>query len=266
MPDRWQWPCLHLLGSLVCLTGGVDREGLPGTRPVVPRPDPGGEHRADSGGREVRLPPRLKFSTYATWWIRQAVSARPRRQSPHDPVPVHMVETINKEVHVGASWSRSSAASRPPTRSRWSSSGPPAGPDILRIAQLPVSLEKPSARRRTPSWATSWRTTGPSRRSNGVREPAPRERRKALDALPAARARGIEMRYGLEGHQARTLEEVGRALALPRADSPDREQHAEEAGAACPRHSGCATLVARESRPRWSVRPVRVDYAHSIAF
>ena len=59
-----------------------------------------------------------KFSTYATWWIRQAITRAIADQARTIRIPVHMVETINKLVRISAGCCRSSAASRRPRRSR----------------------------------------------------------------------------------------------------------------------------------------------------
>ena len=59
-----------------------------------------------------------KFSTYATWWIRQAITRAIADQARTIRIPVHMIETINKLIRtVSASWCRNSAASRPPKKS-----------------------------------------------------------------------------------------------------------------------------------------------------
>ena len=194
-----------------------------------------------------------KFSTYATWWIRQAVTRAIADKARTIRIPVHMVEKLNKVVHVerqlvqefgreptpdeiavelavdGARGRRTSCAS-PSCRSRWRSR---------------------SARRRTPSSATSSRTTRPSRRSSWPRENLRRENvRRALEALPAREREVIEMRYGLTGARPATLEEVGPRLRChARADPPDREQHAEEARGAARGAAARGTLRRASRRP-----------------
>ena len=72
-------------------------------RPQVrPQPDadagprPGGQHRPDPRGREVRLPKGFKFSTYATWWVRQAITRGIAQQARVVRLPVHVVEELNQ--------------------------------------------------------------------------------------------------------------------------------------------------------------------------
>ena len=62
----------------------------------LPRPDPGRQHRPDAGGRQVRVPPRLQVLTYATWWIRQAITRAIADQARTIRIPVHMIETMSK--------------------------------------------------------------------------------------------------------------------------------------------------------------------------
>src|SRR6266536_1998724 len=73
----------------------LDREAAPRPRPLVPRPDPGRLARVDPCGREVRLSQGFKFSTYATWWIRQAVTRALADKARTIRIPVHMFERLN---------------------------------------------------------------------------------------------------------------------------------------------------------------------------
>ena len=100
---------------------GLDREGLSRSWPVVPRPDPGGSLSL------IRVPEKFdyrrgyKFSTYATWWIRQAVTRAIADKARTIRIPVHMVEKLNKVITSSGSSSSASGASRGPRRSRPSS-------------------------------------------------------------------------------------------------------------------------------------------------
>ena len=87
-----------------------------------------------------------KFSTYATWWIRQAITRAIADQARTIRIPVHMVETINRlDPHVSAGWCRSSAASRPARRSARELELITADKvrEIMKVSQEPVSLETP---------------------------------------------------------------------------------------------------------------------------
>ena len=141
-----------------------------------------------------------KFSTYATWWIRQAVTRAIADKGRTIRIPVHMVEKLNKVVHVERQLVQS--LGREPTPEEI------AGElecdvrevrDILRMSQQPISLRSRSATRRSPSSATSSRTRRPSRRSSRRGEPAQGERAPALAALPQREREVIEMRFGLTG-------------------------------------------------------------------
>ena len=105
--------------------------------------------------------------------------------------------------------------------------------DILRIAQLPVSLEKPIGEEEDSELGDFVEDEAAESPFERASENLRRENvRRALDALPPREREVIEMRYGLKGHKARTLEEVGpRVRSHARAHPPDREQHAEEARA-----------------------------------
>ena len=171
-----------------------------------------------------------KFSTYATWWIRQAVTRAIADKARAIRIPVHMVEKLNKVVHIERQlvqeFGREPTPEEVADELQWT---PREVKDILRIAQLGVARE---ADRRGGGLRAGRHRGG---RDGGVALRAGLENlrrenvRRALDTLPPREREVIEMRYGLTGHKARTLEEVGRAFGHPRAHPPDREQHAQEA-------------------------------------
>ena len=85
-----------------------------------------------------------KFSTYATWWIRQAVTRAIADKGRTIRIPVHMVEKLNKVVHVERQLVQQLGREPSRRRSRASSRSPPREVrDILRMGQQPISLEKP---------------------------------------------------------------------------------------------------------------------------
>ena len=95
----------------------LDREELPQPGPPVPRPDPGGHARPHPRRREVRLAPRIQVSTYATWWIRQAVARALADKARTIRMPVHIVERMQKMNRAERRSGWSSAASRRSRRS-----------------------------------------------------------------------------------------------------------------------------------------------------
>ncbi|MFN8162577.1 MAG: sigma-70 family RNA polymerase sigma factor [Solirubrobacterales bacterium] len=171
-----------------------------------------------------------KFSTYATWWIRQAVTRAIADKARTIRIPVHMVEKLNRVAHVERQLVQKLGREPEPAEIaeelRWPTSDVR---DILRVAQLPVSLEKPVGDEDESE-------LGDFVADDAVLEPfeeasehlVPRVR-KALDALPERERQVIELRYGLSG--AELLDPRGSGPHLrrhPRADPPDREQHPEE--------------------------------------
>ena len=159
-----------------------------------------------------------KFSTYATWWIRQAVTRAIADKARTIRIPVHMVEKLNKVVHVERQlvqeFGREPEAEEIAHELQWTAR---EVKEILRIAQLPISLEKPVGEDdgselgdfvEDDTAESPFETASENLRRENVG--------KALDALPQREREVIEMRYGLKGHQARTLEEVGRAFGVTR--------------------------------------------------
>ena len=159
-----------------------------------------------------------KFSTYATWWIRQAVTRAIADKARTIRIPVHMVEKLNKVVHVERQLVQE--LGREPTPHEIAAELECTArevKDIQRMAQLPVSLEKPIGEDEDSSLGdfvedetieSPFELASENLRRDNVR--------RALDALPPREREVIEMRFGLKGHQARTLEEVGRAFGVTR--------------------------------------------------
>jgi len=159
-----------------------------------------------------------KFSTYATWWIRQAVTRAIADKARTIRIPVHMVEKLNKVVHVERQLVQD--LGREPTPEEIATElecTPREVKDILRMSQLPVSLEKPIGEEEDSELGDFVQDdTAESPFELAVENLRRENVRKALDALPAREREVIEMRFGLKGHQARTLEEVGRAFGVTR--------------------------------------------------
>ena len=160
----------------------------------------------------------FKFSTYATWWIRQAVTRAIADKARTIRIPVHMVEKLNKVVHLERQLvqrlGREPRAEEIAEELRMS---PDEVRDILRMAQLPVSLEKPIGEEEDSElgdFVEDEAAASPfDEASVNMRHV---DILRALDALPDRERKVIELRFGLQGEQPRTLEEVGRTFGVTR--------------------------------------------------
>jgi RNA polymerase primary sigma factor len=168
-----------------------------------------------------------KFSTYATWWIRQAVTRAIADKGRTIRIPVHMVEKLNKVVHVERQLVQS--LGREPTPEEIALELECTARevrDILRIAQQPVSLEKPIGEEEESELGDFVEDQTAESPFELASENLRRENvRRALAALPAREREVIEMRFGLSGGRPRTLEEVGRAFNVTRERIRQIENH-----------------------------------------
>ncbi|HVC70303.1 MAG TPA: RNA polymerase sigma factor RpoD [Acidimicrobiales bacterium] len=160
----------------------------------------------------------FKFSTYATWWIRQAITRALADQGRTIRIPVHMVETINKVVRVqrqllqefGREPTVEEIASRvefPIERVR----------EIQRINQDTVSLEQPMGDEEDFSLSDLIEDQGAEVPDDAATRSMLHEAvRDALAGLPRREREVMELRFGLEDGRVRTLEEVGKAFGVTR--------------------------------------------------
>ena len=158
-----------------------------------------------------------KFSTYATWWIRQAVSRAIADKSRTIRIPVHMVEKLNRVTQVERQLVQR-LGREPQPREIATELGCPVAEvrDILRVAQMPISLEKPVGDDDGAELG-DFVADDSEEPFDAATEHLEREDvQKALDALPERERQVIELRYGLRGHEPLTLEEVGRAFGVTR--------------------------------------------------
>jgi RNA polymerase primary sigma factor len=168
-----------------------------------------------------------KFSTYATWWIRQAVTRAIADKGRTIRIPVHMVEKLNKVVHVERQLVQT--LGREPSPEEIASElecTPREVRDILRMSQQPISLEKPIGEEEESELGdfvedqtaeSPFELASESLRKENVH--------RALAALPQREREVIEMRFGLTGGRPRTLEEVGRAFNVTRERIRQIENH-----------------------------------------
>jgi RNA polymerase primary sigma factor len=160
----------------------------------------------------------FKFSTYATWWIRQAVTRAIADKARTIRIPVHMVEKLNKVVHIERQLiQRLGREPRPEEVAEELEMSVEEVREILRMAQMPVSLEKPIGEEEDSSLGdfvpddqaeSPFDTASLSLRREDIEA--------ALGSLPERDRKVIELRYGLLGEAPCTLEEVGRAFGVTR--------------------------------------------------
>jgi RNA polymerase primary sigma factor len=160
----------------------------------------------------------FKFSTYATWWIRQAVTRAIADKARTIRIPVHMVEKLNKVVHIERQLvQRLGREPQPEEIASELEMSTEEVREILRMSQLPVSLEKPIGEEEESELGdfveddtveSPFDTASLTLRREDVQ--------RALDSLPDRERKVIELRFGLLGHQPFTLEEVGRAFGVTR--------------------------------------------------
>ncbi|HXF98853.1 MAG TPA: sigma-70 family RNA polymerase sigma factor [Gaiellaceae bacterium] len=159
-----------------------------------------------------------KFSTYATWWIRQAVTRAIADKARTIRIPVHMVEKLNRVVHIERQLvQRLGREPLPEEIAEELDMTPQEVREILRMSQLPVSLEKPVGDEEDSALGDFV----PDEQAESPFEVASLALRRedvelALSALPERERKVLELRYGLDGAQPRTLEEVGRAFGVTR--------------------------------------------------
>jgi RNA polymerase primary sigma factor len=159
-----------------------------------------------------------KFSTYATWWIRQAVTRAIADKARTIRIPVHMVEKLNRVANVERQLVQRLGREPEPAEIaaelRW-----PLGEvrEILRVAQLPVSLEKPVGDEDESELGDFVADDAVAEPFEEASEHLQREGvRRALDALPDRERQVIQLRYGLSGAEPLTLEEVGETFGVTR--------------------------------------------------
>ena len=159
-----------------------------------------------------------KFSTYATWWIRQAITRAIADQARTIRIPVHMVETINKVIRVSRQLLQELGHDPSPEEIAEEMNMPVGRVrDILKIAQEPVSLE-------TPIGEEEDSHLGDFIPDEDAQEPAEvasftllhEQLIEVLGTLSEREEKVLKLRFGLEDGRSRTLEEVGREFDVTR--------------------------------------------------
>ncbi len=160
----------------------------------------------------------FKFSTYATWWIRQAITRSIADQARTIRIPVHMVETINKVVRTGRQLLQELGREATPEEiAKELDMTPERVREIQKISQEPVSLE-------TPIGEEEDSHLGDFVQDENIKEPEDaasfsllREQLfEVMDSLTEREQRVLSLRFGLEDGKTRTLEEVGQEFQVTR--------------------------------------------------
>jgi RNA polymerase primary sigma factor len=158
-----------------------------------------------------------KFSTYATWWIRQAVTRAIADKARTIRIPVHMVEKLNKVVHIERQLvQRLGREPRPDEVGAELEMSSEEVREILRMSQLPVSLEKPIGEEESELGDFVPDDLAESPFDTATLSLRREDVQRALDSLPDRERLVIELRFGLRGEQPYTLEEVGLEFGVTR--------------------------------------------------
>ena len=160
----------------------------------------------------------FKFSTYATWWIRQAITRAIADQARTIRIPVHMVETINKLLSVSRQLSQEHGREPTPKEiGELMEMSSDRVREIIKVSQLPISLESPIGEEEDSHLGDFIED------QNALAPPdaASRQLLKeqidgVLSSLTPRERRVLQLRFGLEDGRARTLEEVGKEFNVTR--------------------------------------------------
>lgn len=160
----------------------------------------------------------FKFSTYATWWIRQAITRAIADQARTIRIPVHMVETINKLIRIQRQLLQD--LGREPTPEEIGAEMDMSADkvrEILKIAQEPVSLETPIGEEddsHLGDFIEDKDATSPEQHASY--ELLKEQLEEVLDTLTDREENVLRLRFGLNDGRTRTLEEVGRVFGVTR--------------------------------------------------
>ena len=159
-----------------------------------------------------------KFSTYATWWIRQAITRAIADQARTIRIPVHMVETINKVIRVNRQLLQELGHDPSPEETA-EEMGMPVEKvrEIMRVAQEPVSLETPIGEEEDSHLGDFLPDEGASEPSEAASFTLLKEQLvEVMSTLTPREEKVLRLRFGIEDGRSRTLEEVGKEFNVTR--------------------------------------------------
>jgi RNA polymerase primary sigma factor len=159
-----------------------------------------------------------KFSTYATWWIRQAITRAIADQARTIRIPVHMVETINKLLRVSRRLAQEQGK-QPSSKEigQEMEMSPEKVEEIIKVSQLPISLESPIGDEEDShlgDFIEDRNTLPPA--DVASRQLLKEQIEEVLNTLTPREQRVLQLRFGLEDGRSRTLEEVGKEFNVTR--------------------------------------------------
>jgi RNA polymerase primary sigma factor len=159
-----------------------------------------------------------KFSTYATWWIRQAITRAIADQARTIRIPVHMVETINKLMRQHRRLLQEYGREPTPEEIGLAMEiGPEKVEEILKISQEPVSLETPIGEEEDSHLGDFIEDRNAPAPADAASFQLLKEQvEEVLHTLTDRESRVLQLRFGLEDGRSRTLEEVGREFGVTR--------------------------------------------------
>jgi len=160
----------------------------------------------------------FKFSTYATWWIRQAITRAIADQARTIRIPVHMVETINKLLRISRRLAQEQGK-QPSSKEigQEMEMTPEKVEEIIKVSQLPISLESPIGDEEDShlgDFIEDRNTLPPA--DVASRQLLKEQIEEVLNTLTPREQRVLQLRFGLEDGRSRTLEEVGKEFNVTR--------------------------------------------------
>ena len=160
----------------------------------------------------------FKFSTYATWWIRQAITRAIADQARTIRIPVHMVETINKLIRTSRQLLQQNGREPTPEEiAKEMEMSVEKVMEIQKIAQDPVSLETPIGEEDDSHLGDFIQDEdSPAPQDSAAHTLLREQLEEVMDTLTPREAMVLKLRFGLEDGKARTLEEVGKQFDVTR--------------------------------------------------
>ena len=191
---------------------------IPQPRPELPRSDPGRQRRAHAAVDKFEYRRGFKFCTYATWWIRQAITRAVADQSRTIRIPVHMVETMSKVRSVSRKLQQTRG--REPTIEEIAQAAETCVDEarrVLAMSRYPISLDRPVGNSEDSHFGDLLPDSTTKNPAIGATQGMFRNRiNKVLKTLSSHKREMIKLRYGLGDGYSYAFEEVGHIFKVTR--------------------------------------------------